>query len=416
MEKILIDIGSSTIKVYKYSGQNLALILQRSINFKERFDPEGGITPETKKELFELIESIKEQNKNTLIKIYSTGIFRKLVPQTKTAFVDEFFSRTGLFSNIISQDLESFYLEMALVGKCHLNETILLINIGGGSTELVIMYGKEAIERENIDFGVSKIILEFPQINEQLSKVELEKIVQYVKQNLPSLKNRPKIAFYTGVELTYMKLVDYHLKTNHLFKDEDHPFLIEFKDFATKNKEIFEKIILKELENLMPENPKWMYGARGCSAIAQAICEKYGIKKIIPSDSNIINGVIRQEFRYVTISGSFRKHLNYILEIKKKLEMGGVQVLSPRFIEPKNPGEEFVTFSGEEELSPLELERHHLKFISDSDALIVCDPEGYVGASALLEIGFANAIGKRIIFVEKPQEFVLNNLPAEFSL
>ncbi len=61
-----------------------------------------------------------------------------------------------------------------------------------------------------------------------------------------------------------MKLANYPLKQNNLFGDEDHPFLIEFEDFKNKNKEIFEKITLKELENLMPENSKWMHGARSC--------------------------------------------------------------------------------------------------------------------------------------------------------
>jgi exopolyphosphatase/pppGpp-phosphohydrolase len=212
---------------------------------------------------------------------------------------------------------------MALVGKCNLNEPLLLINIGGSSTEFVIMYGKEAIERVNLDFGVGKILIDFPQINDEFSKVKLEEVVNYVKNLLPSIQNKPKIAFYTGGELTYMKLANYPLKKNNLFKDEDHPFLIELEDFKSKNKEIFEKVSLKELENLMPENPKWMHGARPCSAIAQAICEKYNIEKIIPSDSNIINGIVRQEFRHVTLSGSFRKHLDYILEIKKKLENRG---------------------------------------------------------------------------------------------
>lgn len=104
------------------------------------------------------------------------------------------------------------------------------------------------------------------------------------------------------------------------------------------------------------------------------------------------------------------------MNIKEKLEARGTKVLSPRFTEPKNPGEKFVVFAGEEGLSPLELERHHLDSISKSDALIVCDPEGYVGASELLEIGFANAISKRVVFVEKPEEFMLNTLPAEVGL
>lgn len=416
MDKILIDIGSSTIKVYKHSLEKLNLLVQRSVYFKEGFDPEGGISALSKKELFEFIDSIKEKNKKCLIKTYATGIFRSLTNEARIAFIDEFFVRTGLFVNIISQDLENFYLEMALVDKCFLNEPILLINIGGGSVELVVMYGKEAVERKNINLGVGTVNTNFPSINEEISKVSLQEVVDFVKRNLPSLSNKVKVAFYTGGELSYMRLANYALKPNKLFKDSDHPSLISATDFSKRNGEIFKKVSLKELESLMPDDPKWMHGARGCSAIAQAICEKYQIETIIPSDSNIVNGIVRQEFRYVTISGSFRKHLNYILNIKKMLEAYGTKVLSSRFTEPKNPGEKFVVFAGEEGLSPLELERYYLDSISKSDALIVCDPDGYVGVSALIEIGFANAIGKRVIFVEKPEEFMLNTLPAEVGI
>jgi len=416
MSKILIDIGSSTIKVYKCTTEKLNLLVQRSIPFKGDFDPEGGISASAKKELFELIDTVKEKNKESQIRIYATGIFRKLINETRVSFIDEFFERTGLLFNVINQDLENFYLEMSLVGKCPLNEPILLMNIGGGSTELIVMYGREAVERKNIDLGVGAVNIKFPQINEYTSKISLQEVVGFVKENLPVLSNKTKIAFYTGGELNYMQLAGYVLKPNRLFSDDDHPSLISTVNFSKHNKEIFEKVSLKELESLMPDNPKWMHGARGCSAIAQAICQKYSVQTIIPSNSNIINGIIRQEFRYVTISGSFRKHLEYILKIKGKLEVQGTKVLSPKFTEPKNPGERFVVFAGEEGLGPLELERHHLKSIFESDALIVCDPEGYVGASALLEIGFANAIGRRVIFVEKPEEFILNTLPCEIGL
>jgi len=57
-----------------------------------------------------------------------------------------------------------------------------------------------------------------------------------------------------------------------------------------------------------------------------------------------------------------------------------------------------------------------LKSIINSDALIVCDPDGYAGASTLIEIGFASMLGKRIIFLEKPEEFMLNVFPAETGL
>lgn len=366
--------------------------------------------------LFELIDSLKQSVEGSKFKIYATAIFRKLSANARLSFIDEFYEKTGIFFNIIDQDLENFYLENALIGRCGLNKAILLINIGGGSTELVLIKQKRVIERINLDLGAGTILSKFRTINNTYSAVDLRKVVNFIKKNLPILSRKVDFAFHTGGELTYMQLAQYLLKPNNLFHDDNHPVVIETSEFCKKNKQIFHGISLNSLEKLMPDNPKWMHGARACSAIAQAVCEKYKIKTLIPSDANLIHGVARQELRQVTISGSFRKHLIQILKIKKQLENAGILVLSPRFMEPKNPDEEFVVFNGEEGVSPLQLERYHLNSITKSDALIICNPQGYVGASALIEIGYAHALGKRVIFTEKPQEFMLNTLPAEVGL
>ena len=159
-----------------------------------------------------------------------------------------------------------------------------------------------------------------------------------------------------------------------------------------------------------------MLGARPCSLIAQAIFEIFDIKHIIPLDSNLIDGVINKEFRKITISGSFRKHLKEILELKNYFKQLGTEVLSPRFKEISSTVEGFVIFKEEEKFSPFELENYHLRSIINSDALIICDPEGYVGYSATFEIGFACSLKKRIIFLEEPKEFILKLIPAEYGL
>lgn len=415
-KKILIDIGSSTVKVYERTAESVTLSFTRSIPFKKEVDPLKGISESCKNELYELISEVKHKNSSVPIRLFATAVFRKLEDGIKRSFVDEFFLRTGLYFNIVSHELESFYLQVGLVGKYRGKDPILLINVGGGSTELVVMYGNESIESANLDLGVGSILTEFPTINDSKAGITLETVKKFVGQKLPSLGNKARVAVYSGGELNFMQLAGYNLTTNKLFQDTDHPLSISFENFSRKNKEIFERTTLQELESLMPDNPSWMHGARACSAITQAICEKYEIETIVPSDSNLVNGVNRQEFRHVTISGSFRKHLNYILKVRKLLVDQGVEVMSPRFSELKNPGEEFVVFSGEEGVSPLELERYHLNSISLSDALVVCDPEGYVGASALIEIGHAQSLGKKIVFTEKPEEFMLNTLPAEIGL
>ena len=118
--------------------------------------------------------------------------------ETKKAFIDEFFMKTGLYFNIISQDLESFYLQVALIGKYKSDDPVLLINIGGGSTELVVMYGNEALEVKNVDLGVGTILGEFKNINGKKSGVSIEKVKKFVTKQLPNLENKFKVAIYSG--------------------------------------------------------------------------------------------------------------------------------------------------------------------------------------------------------------------------
>jgi exopolyphosphatase/pppGpp-phosphohydrolase len=416
-KKILIDVGSSTVKVYKQlDEESVELLFTKSIGFKTGFEPEKGITEESLQELFNVINKIQTKYKDYTIKLYATALFRRLSCEAKLKLVDRFFLETGLYFNIVDHALENFYLEQALAGHYTKEEPIMLVNIGGGSTELVIVQHNTVLERHNLDIGIGPLLGIFPGVNSQLSEVSLKTIVGHVQEKLPTLVTEVRNAIYSGGELKYMELVGYKLQKNQLFNDNNHPAQIALKDFIEKNEEVFKQITLQSLENLMLEDPKWMHGARLCSAIAQAIFEKYEILKIVPSNSNLIDGVVRQEFRSATLSGSFRKHLDYILLVKKELTKNNISILSPRFDDPKNPGSEFVVFSGEENKSPLELERHHLDSIKQSDALIVCNPEGYVGASALIEIGYAHSIGKRIIYTERPQEFMLNTIPGEIGL
>ncbi|RKW22679.1 hypothetical protein D8B46_04945 [Candidatus Gracilibacteria bacterium] len=411
---LYIDVGSSTVKIYKKNQQNvLSLEETKSFHFKKDFDSKVGLNQDEKNNLINYLENIKQKYKNEKIKIFATAFFRKMEKQARQKLIDEVFEKIGLFFNIISHNLESFYLEEALSSEYTSDKSILLINIGGGSTELIIKEKNIIIEKFNLDIGVGTILKDFPNLNLNFSEYKLEEVVNYIKNKIPDFDKQIDTAIYNGGELTYMKLVGYSLEKNTIFEDKSHPFLIKTENFRNKNNEVFKDISIKELENLMPKDPLWMHGARACSAIAQAVLEKFGVKYLIPSDSNTIDGVVKKEFRKVTLSGSFRKHLDYITDIKNDLMNKGYEILSPKFHTPKNPGEEFVIFEGEEGKSPLELERNHLKMIEDSDALIVCNQGGYVGASALIEIGYANALGKRIIFTEKPEEFMLQTLPSE---
>ena len=98
---------------------------------------------------------------------------------------------------------------------------------------------------------------------------------------------------------------------------------------------------------MMPNNPEWMTGARACSALAQAICQCFNIQYIVPSDSNLIDGVNVQEAQSVVICGSFNKHLTQIAKLITKLTDKGIEVLSPRSTEIVDVEGDFVVFKND---------------------------------------------------------------------
>lgn len=294
--KILVDIGSSTVKVYSYTAQDGVVPLEtKSIHFREGFTPKQGITPKNKQALIAYINAIK-QKYSPNIHVYATAIFRKFLADPQRQFAAEFEKQTSVPFIIISHEQEGQYLELALAGKYHTPTPTLLINIGGGSTELIAVQDSTAVQRHNLEIGVMTVMQQFPQLNDPLSPYLLDYVVSFIKNMLPKTSLRTPVAIYNGGELTSMRLANYPLQANIFFEDADHPSMISIQDFATKNQQIFDEVLLSSLEALMPNDPLWMHGARPCSAIAQAVCEHFGVETIVPSDSNMVHGIIRQDF------------------------------------------------------------------------------------------------------------------------
>lgn len=295
MKKYILDLGTSTLKLYRFDGQSLRLQKQYSIHFKNYLDDgrlaEGGLT--------ELIGFIEDANlPRSDLRIYATSFFRKLAESEQARVIRRVYSATGHIIQIINQATENIFLELALIRSLKTKVRFLTVNVGGGSTELVVFDNMKPEEPINIDIGVADILKGYPGVNDQLSSVSLAEIVADVKQKLPKHISQARYSFLTGGELTYMQLAGYPLRDNDVFKDENHPSLIDAGSYEKRNIEIFNTVSLDELESLMPDNPQWMHGARAYGAIAQAICQKFEVETIIPSDTNIAHGIAHYLWNY----------------------------------------------------------------------------------------------------------------------
>lgn len=399
----LIDIGSSTIKVYSRIGKIVSLIEQKTLNFKDNFN-ESELSQKSKLDLLDffsyLIKTYSMTNRNT--KIYATGIFRDI--KDKEKFIAEFFNSTGLLFNIISHDLEAFYLEKAWINKsCKKASNLLVVNIGGETTELLLYENGQIKDKpQKLSFGVGTILKKYPAINNTYSVHSLEMIVEDIKRQLPPNDNCYEAAIYTGGELTYMKCAGYPLVINTMFEDGIHPYMISAREYFKRNNAIFYEVPISDLKKMMPQNPEWMGGARSCSAIAQAIFQHYKVRTIVPSDSNLVDGVNIQEAKNVVICGSFNKHLKQIESLMNRLKSGGISVLSPQNTEVVGSENDFVIFKNDIVINhnTWSIEELHLRAIDRCDFVIACNFDGYIGVSTTFELEHAYRAGKKIVFIE----------------
>ena len=294
MKKFYIDLGSSTIKVYCYENE-LKLLEENSIYFKNDFDSKKGISDYNLKELCDYFESIKSKYdlKYYNTDIFVTGIFRNLNLDRKQDMVKLFNDKFDLHFNIISHGIENYYLGKAMQNDYN-GKKVLIINMGGKTTELVTFVGKDITSTENINIGVADLLNNFDKVNDEYSGNSVSEMEEFVFDKLSDLKIESDYdcAIFTGGEERFELLTGFNLVSNTLFDDGIHKYMLTLEDYISGTEKVFNDISIEELHNLMPSNPKWMDGARSGAIIPLVLFRKANVKWIIPSDLNLINGVI----------------------------------------------------------------------------------------------------------------------------
>ena len=123
---------------------------------------------------------------------------------------------------------------------------------------------------------------------------------------------------------------------------------------------------------------------------------------------DMVEGLIRREFRTAVVCGSFQQSLGYIEGTIVQLRETSTEILSPRStrIKPETAGTDFILFEYQDLLkNERDTWRHkyvHMDAFRRADAVVVCNPGGRVGSGTMFELGFMSALGKRVIFTEEP--------------
>ena len=174
------------------------------------------------------------------------------------------------------------------------NKKVLIINMGGKTTELVTFVGTKITDTKNLNLGVADLLNNFDRVNEKYSGNSIEEMENFVKEKLIDIEldKDYDCAIFTGGEERFELLTGFNLAQNTLFNDNIHKYMLSLEDYIKGTEKVFNEISLEELYELMPSNPKWMDGARSGAIIPLVLFKMTNVNWIIPSDLNLINGVI----------------------------------------------------------------------------------------------------------------------------
>ncbi len=100
------------------------------------------------------------------------------------------------------------------------------------------------------------------------------------------------------------------------------------------------------------------------------------------------------------ISGSYRKHLAQMLEVKAFLTGEGIEVVAPVSEGVVNPGEEFILLDEDCVADPRTLQDSIFAKMRGSSFLVLANIDDYNGKAAVLEMGYAIALGIQILSLE----------------
>ena len=350
------------------------------------------------------------------ITMYASSEFNKCLSENdKTVLKMKVFSATGVHIFIMSQELEQLYISN-LIPSFTKPRFFLRIT----STTTIIYYFNENGKMSQFRFDdigsatLPRIIRNNFHLNIKIEERIIKSDAEMYIQKLCTMCNEKIIKFkeeiqcgssniliYLGGEVDFMKAFDYELEPNKIFKDPEHEFQIEFKDFYEQS---INNVISKtqsELSNIAFNlEEAWKSGMKSCTLIALVICKMLECTTIIPSNSKEFFGMYYKNFKNVAITGSRERNYTDIKQLVRFFSNKGIKVNGTNF----------------ELKDETDAELQHLIAINECDTLIVCNSDGYIGDSTLFDIGYAIAKGKRVIATNRPNTDVFKLIGVEIGL
>ena len=300
MKVAAVDCGTNSLRLLiaesKPEGGLVDLDRQTEIvRLGQGVDATGEFHPDALKRTFAVTEK------------YAKLITNAGVPTDRIHFVatsasrdaknrDEFFegieSRLGVLPDVITGDAEARLSFTGALSRVRPEgEPVLVMDIGGGSTEFIV--GSSAGEMESaisLDIGSVRLTERFLKVNPP-AEDDLARAADYVDQMLEgSGVDFDSIGTWIGVAGTATTLAGVYLELEHYDRDRVHGSSIPRHDVDGLLRRL-SGMTVAEIRSLPSMHPDRADVITGGTLVAARVAERLGVAHMLVSESDILDGV-----------------------------------------------------------------------------------------------------------------------------
>ena len=110
------------------------------------------------------------------------------------------------------------------------------------------------------------------------------------------------------------------------------------------------------------------------------------------------------KYRTASILGSFNRHYEIICNTANYFKQNGIKLLAPEITTIKQNTDGYAILDTDTSTEAVTLEKNFLDNCMKSDFVYVCNKDGYLGKTVMLELGFMLGKGQEVFFMERPVE------------
>ena len=161
---VAIDLGSNTIRMVEYDCNTKQVIntYEKIVKTADKLVQTGIISDEAIDRIVDAINEAKEKLNFLEVKAVTTEAIRQA--QNQKEVLETIKEKTGIEFEVISSDIEAYYTTLAVENCITIpHKSMFLVDIGGGSTELILKTKNELIS-ESFKVGIVTISQKYKSI------------------------------------------------------------------------------------------------------------------------------------------------------------------------------------------------------------------------------------------------------------